>query len=195
MKTKATLLQELYEPYKKCAACPLGSLGRTTVVFGSGNPEAQIMFIGEAPGQEEDRLGKPFVGKSGQLLTKILSILDIERSDVYISNIVKCRPPNNRKPTLTESNICKKILLLKQIEIIKPKVLCTLGATALEGLIDEPVKMTRMRGIPIKHPLGTIIPTFHPAYILRNNSQLEKMILDIQYAKSITQGMPVVSGG
>lgn len=189
MKTKAALLQELYDAYKKCTACPLGSLGRANVVFGSGNPEAQIMFIGEAPGQEEDRLGKPFVGKSGQLLTKILSILEIDRSDIYISNIIKCRPPNNRKPTYIESNICKKILLFKQIEIIKPTVLCTLGATALEGLIGEPVKMTLMRGIPIKHPLGTIIPTFHPAYILRNNSQLEKMILDIQYAKNISEAL------
>lgn len=195
MKSKKALLEELYEPYKKCVACPLGTQGRNSVVFGEGNPNAQLMFIGEAPGQEEDRSGRPFVGKSGQLLTKVLTLLDIKRSDVFITSITKCRPPGNRKPTPLESSTCKRLLLLKQIEIIQPVVLCTLGATALEGLLDEPIKMTQRRGIPIQHAFGTIIPTFHPAYILRSPSQLEYMIADIQQAKNIIDTLGKASGG
>jgi len=184
-KTKELLLEELYAPYKKCLACPLGFLGRTTVVFGQGNANAALMLIGEAPGQQEDQQGKPFVGKSGQLLNRIFTILDIDRSDIFISNVVKCRPPGNRKPTLIESMTCKKLLLLNQIAIIKPQVICTLGATALEGLLDRPVKMMQCRGNTLSFNEIMLIPTLHPAYILRNPSQLEKIISDLHKAKEL----------
>lgn len=114
---KQNLLNELYKPYQQCIACPLGSLGRTNVVFGEGNPDAELMFIGEAPGREEDKQGRPFVGRSGQLLNRILELAGIKRPDIFITNIVKCRPPNNRKPLPLEINICKKILLSNQIKI------------------------------------------------------------------------------
>lgn len=184
---KQLLLEKLYEPYKKCIACPLGMQGRTQVVFGEGNPEATLMFIGEGPGQEEDKQGRPFVGRSGQLLNRILHMLDLQRSEVFISNVVKCRPPGNRKPTQLESSTCKNLLLFKQIEIIQPKVLCTLGATALEGLLDNEVKMSQLRGSQIPFGNALIVPTFHPAYILRNPSQLEKMIMDIERATLLSK--------
>src|SRR5437870_4631307 len=117
---KQELLDKLYAPYKKCMECPLGNLGRTHVVFGEGNPDADLMFIGEGPGKEEDEQGRPFVGRSGKLLNHIFEIIGIHRKNVFITNIVKCRPPNNRKPLPIESNTCKSILLLNQIKIIRP---------------------------------------------------------------------------
>ncbi len=116
---KQLLLEELYAPYKNCLACPLSSLGRTQVVFGRGNADARLLLIGEAPGKDEDFQGKPFVGRSGKLLSKILETLEIdEKNDVYITNIVKCRPPQNRAPLPNESAICTKLLLEKQIRSI-----------------------------------------------------------------------------
>lgn len=179
---KQKLLDDLYEPYRKCIACPLGTLGRTTVVFGSGNPDARLLLIGEGPGADEDRLGLPFVGRSGKLLDQIFDAIGIDRSAIYISNIVKCRPPENRKPTLLESATCTKLLLFKQIKIIRPTIICTLGATALEGLIHRPVKITAERGSEIQFENISIIPTYHPAYILRNQRELENMVHDLSVA-------------
>ena len=186
--TKQTLLDHLYAPYKKCMECPLGSLGRTNVVFGSGNPDAQLMFIGEAPGKDEDLEGKPFVGRSGRLLTKVLDAYQISRDSVYITNIVKCRPPNNRKPLPLEAKTCKNLLLFNQIKIIKPKVICTLGSFALQELLDQTVQITKIRGIPIKQGDITIIPTYHPAYILRNPAELKSLVLDIEKVAELLQG-------
>jgi len=185
---KLHLLNKLYEPYLKCLQCPLGALGRTHVVFGEGNPDAALMFIGEGPGRDEDEQGRPFVGRSGKLLTKVLSLVGLDRRDVFITNIVKCRPPNNRKPTPPESSTCKKILLLKQIKIIRPSVICTLGSSALEGLLDEPVKITQMRGKILHFDGAILIPTYHPAYILRNPKELKTLADDIQKAHSLTEG-------
>src|SRR5580700_10583052 len=120
---KQHLLDALYKPYKACTAYPLGTLGRTNVVFGSGNPDAFLMLIGEGPGQQEDNIGLPFVGKSGALLTKILETIGLKRSEIFISNIVKCRPPQNRAPLPYEMKTCKDLLLSKQIAIIKPRVI------------------------------------------------------------------------
>ena len=106
------------------------------------------MLIGEAPGKDEDRLGKPFVGRSGQLLNKALAIVNIQRENTFITNIVKCRPPNNRKPLPIERRICKDILLLNQIKIIQPTIICTLGSSALQGLIEEDFQITKIRGVP-----------------------------------------------
>ncbi len=184
---KKQLLERLYAPYNQCARCPLGKLGRTHVVFGEGNPDASLMFIGEAPGQEEDIQARPFVGRSGKLLTRVLEAFGVSREQVFITNIVKCRPPNNRKPFPGESKTCKNLLLLNQIKIIKPRVICTLGAAALEGLLEKEVKISQTRGKAIVFDSTTLIPTYHPAYILRNPKELKALIKDIELALSLTQ--------
>jgi DNA polymerase len=184
---KQQLLDELYRPYVKCIECPLGTLGRTHVVFGSGNPDARLMFIGEGPGQDEDIQGKPFVGRSGKLLNTIFATLGLERSHVYISNIVKCRPPQNRKPTSFEMKTCKDLLLTKQINIIRPKVICTLGSSALEGLLERPVKIGQLRGTKLVVNGIEVVPTYHPAYVLRNPAGLPELTRDIKRAFELIQ--------
>lgn len=166
--------------------CPLGGLGRTKVVFGDGNPDARLMLVGEGPGREEDEQGKPFVGRSGRLLNRIFEIIGIQREDLFITNIVKCRPPGNRKPLPNESRICKNLLLLNQIKIIRPKIICTLGSAALEGILEEPVKITKIRGKQLKYDSIIIIPTYHPAYVLRNPKELESLTDDIKYAHKLS---------
>lgn len=173
------LLDALYAPYHQCQACPLGSLGRTHVVFGQGNPDANLMFIGEGPGRDEDLQGNPFVGRSGQLLNHIFEAVDIKREDVFITNIVKCRPPNNRQPLPNEMAACKKILLNQQIKIIQPTIICTLGASALAGLMDKPFKITQVRGQKLMVGNILLIPTYHPAYILRNPKELTQFAEDL----------------
>jgi DNA polymerase len=180
--SKALLLQKLYEPYKKCSPCPLGLQTKHNFVCGHGSPDATLMLIGEAPGQHEDEQGLPFVGKSGMLLTKTLACLGIDRKDIFITNIVKCRPTNNRKPTPDESKAYKNLFLLKEIEIIKPTVICTLGATSLEGLIEAPVKMGEMHGKPLTFGNTILIPTYHPAYILRDPRKFNEWLADLQKA-------------
>lgn len=180
--TKAAALQELYESYKECLVCPLLIPTKHNVVFGHGNPNAQLMFIGEAPGKHEDEQGIPFVGKSGMLLTKALTSLDIDRKDTFITNTVKCRPPKNRKPTPQESKAYKHLLLLKEIEIIQPKVICTLGSTALESLLETPVKMEAMHGKELLFNGIILIPTYHPAYILRSPNKRESWLADLKKA-------------
>ncbi|HEX4068486.1 MAG TPA: uracil-DNA glycosylase [Candidatus Babeliales bacterium] len=182
---KQFLLEKLYEPYKKCIACPLGTLGRLNVVFGDGNPDACLLFIGEAPGREEDKEGKPFVGRSGKLLTQILTSLGIDRKEVFITNSVKCRPPKNRKPTALESTTCKDILLINQINIIQPKVICTLGATAFESLFEKNIKMNELHGKRVMFNNIIVIPTYHPAYILRNPKIAHFFKQDIHAAYSL----------
>lgn len=179
---KQQLLDQLYAPYKDCTMCPLGTLGRTHVVFGEGNPDAKIIFIGEGPGAQEDKEGRPFVGRSGKLLTRTLHHLGIDRSSVFITNIVKCRPPNNRAPTTLEATTCKNLLLFKQIKIIRPKILCTLGSCALNSLLDKDIKISKARGKLIRWENLMLIPTYHPAYILRNPKELPKFVEDIKYA-------------
>jgi uracil-DNA glycosylase family 4 len=186
-KYKQELLDKLYAPYKKCMECPLANFGRKTIVFGGGNPDAQLMLIGEAPGAEEDERGMPFVGKSGALLNTIFEILNIERSNIFITNIVKCRPPNNRKPYSDEAKTCKNILLINQIKIIRPKIICTLGSAAIQGIIEEEVKITRIRGAKLPFDDNMlIVPTYHPAYILRNPKELDTLVGDIKYAHQLS---------
>jgi uracil-DNA glycosylase len=181
-KFKQLLLDELYQPYINCKRCPLGFLGRKHVVFGEGNPNASLMLVGEAPGADEDIQNRPFIGRSGKLLTRSLQHLNIERPDVFITNIVKCRPPGNRTPTPLESNTCKNLLLLKQINIIRPKIICTLGSAAIRSLLDKDLKITKLRGTLLRWHNITIIPTYHPAYILRNPKELTTFIADLQLA-------------
>jgi DNA polymerase len=178
--TKAERLAALRQRVLPCTRCPNLVTSRTQVVFGVGNPEAELMFVGEAPGADEDAAGEPFVGKAGQLLTKIIETMGYARKDVYIANILKCRPDmpagtsGNRKPTSPEMNTCKPYLL-EQIDIIRPRVLVGLGATAMEGLLGaDKFPITKKRGEWHEFAGTPLMPTFHPAYLLRNQALSEK---------------------
>jgi DNA polymerase len=166
--SKQKQLDNIKYTHENCQACPLATLGRSQVVFGEGNPNALLMFIGEGPGRDEDEQGHPFVGRAGQLLTKIIQAMGLKREDVYISNVVKCRPPGNRVPLPNESDICTNLILFKEIEIIKPRVICALGSTAVQALIGNSAKITKMRGIFADFHGIPLLPTYHPAYLLRN---------------------------
>lgn len=149
-----------------CIRCPL-SKTRTNVVFGAGNPEADLMFVGEAPGHDEDLQGLPFVGRSGQLLTKIIEAMGLTRDDVYICNVLKCRPPENRNPLPLEVEQCHPYLL-RQVELIQPKIIVGLGTFAVHVLLRTEERISRLRGK--LHTLGNIqvMPTYHPSFLLRN---------------------------
>lgn len=141
------------------------------MVFGEGNPDANLMIVGEGPGEEEDLQGRPFVGKSGQLLDRILEAAGIPRESVYIANIVKCRPPQNRAPTPDEAKTCTSLWLLRQLELIKPQIIAPLGATALEFFTGEKLPITKVRGQWLEWQGLKLFPMFHPAYLLRNPSR------------------------
>ena len=177
---KSERLAKLRDPVLACAKCPHLVTSRTQVVFGVGNPDAEIMFVGEAPGADEDMVGEPFVGKAGQLLTKIIETMGLRRSDIYIANVLKCRPDmppgesGNRKPTPAEMATCKPYLL-QQIEIIQPRVIVALGGTAFEGLLGEDkVFITKLRGTWKEFHGIPVMPTYHPSYLLRNQALSEK---------------------
>lgn len=163
-------LNKLKSKYKSCTKCPLATQGRQQIVFGQGNANTSLMFVGEAPGRDEDNQGVPFIGRAGKLLTKMIEAMEFKRDDIYISNVVKCRPPNNRTPLPDERNSCKKLMLLKEIEIIKPKVICCLGASAMKALIGDETKISQARGKFFDFHGTKVVPTFHPAYLLRNPS-------------------------
>jgi DNA polymerase len=149
---------------RRCGLCH----GRNKIVFGVGNPAARLMFVGEGPGVDEDRKGEPFVGRAGQLLDRILAAMGLDRSQVYIGNVVKCRPPDNRVPTPDEAATCVPFLRA-QIAIIRPEVIVALGRTALEGLLGQKVaSMSRVRGDWMSFEGIPLMPTFHPAYLLRS---------------------------
>ena len=152
---------------KICVKCGELSRCRHSVVFGVGSPRAEIMFVGEAPGHDEDMQGEPFVGRAGELLTKIIAAMGYKREDVYIANVLKCRPPQNRTPLPDEVTNCLPYLL-SQIELIKPKIIVALGATAVRSLLDVQIGITKMRGHWYTFRDIPIMPTFHPAYLLRN---------------------------
>ncbi len=176
--SKQEKLDHLAAAIADCRLCPLHA-GRTQVVFGDGNPDADLMFIGEAPGHDEDVQGIPFVGRAGQLLTRIINAIEFDRSEVYIANINKCRPPNNRAPVPDEMARCVPFLL-KQIEIIEPKVICLLGATAVRGLLGIREGITRLRGRFIEWRGILVMPTYHPAYLLRNPAGKRDVWEDVQ---------------
>jgi DNA polymerase len=163
-------LVEVFREAKDCTLCPLAQT-RTKVVFGAGDANADLMFVGEAPGAEEDRQGLPFVGRAGGLLNELLGGIGLSRSDVFIANVLKCRPPGNRDPLPIEIESCRPYLV-QQIELIEPKVIATLGNFSTKLITDSPVGITRVRGRPQVHTLGErtvhVFPIFHPAAILRN---------------------------
>jgi DNA polymerase len=176
---KAHLLEPIRERVRACAKCAHLACSRTQTVFGVGNPDADLMFIGEAPGFDEDQQGEPFVGRAGQLLTRILKAMNFAREDVYIANILKCRPDTrpgnfgNRPPTPTEMQTCRPYLV-EQIEIIEPSVLVALGAVAVEGLLGVRGAMRELRGRWHAYNGIPLMITYHPAYLLRNQAPSEK---------------------
>ncbi|MFA7116565.1 MAG: uracil-DNA glycosylase [Bacteroidales bacterium] len=162
-------LEELEAITENCSACDLCK-HRNKIVFGEGNPHADIMCIGEGPGYYEDREGKPFIGKSGQLLDKIFHACGLDRyKDIYIGNIVKCHPPENRNPTTEERNTCIQYLF-RQIDLIDPKIIILLGGTALKGLFDPNARITQVRGKWLLWENRWVMPTFHPSALLRNQN-------------------------
>jgi len=167
-----------------CTRCKLHTLGRKQVVFGVGNPEADLMFVGEAPGADEDAQGIPFVGRAGQLLTKIIEAIDLARDDVYIANVIKCRPPQNRNPEPDEVETCEPFLF-QQIDIIKPKVIVALGKFAAQALLGTDAPISRLRGRVFDYRGAKLIPTFHPAYLLRNPASKREVWEDMKLVKRL----------
>ena len=170
-----------------CQRCKLHTLGRKQIVFGVGNPNADLMFVGEAPGADEDEQGEPFVGRAGQLLTKIIEAIGLGRDDVYIANIIKCRPPGNRNPEPDEVEQCEPFLF-RQVETVKPKVIVALGKFAAQSLLRTTDPITRLRGRSFNYRGATLIPTFHPAYLLRNPSSKRDVWEDMKKVRGILQG-------
>lgn len=170
----------------QCQKCPLGST-RTKFVFGVGAPDADLVFVGEAPGREEDLKGEPFVGKAGQLLDRILAAIKLTRHDVYICNVLKCRPPNNRTPTAYEIETCFPYLQ-QQIEIIGPRLIVTLGATSAQALLGVKTSLAQLRSKLWKFGDFNLVATYHPAALLRNPSLKRSAWEDFQWIQSLVQG-------
>jgi len=178
-----TTLDELEATINKCTNCGLHK-GRNKFVFGSGSPNADIMVVGEGPGAEEDKQGLPFVGRAGMLLTDILKAINYERDDVYIANIVKCRPPDNRTPSPDEMETCLPYLK-KQIELIQPKLILCLGLTAAKGLLNKKESLTSMRGKVFEFEEAKVMITYHPAALLRNPNWKRPCWEDLQKFKQL----------
>jgi DNA polymerase len=159
-------LPQVRDELGDCTRCKLHK-GRTQIVFGVGNPHAELVFVGEAPGADEDAQGEPFVGRAGQLLTKIIQAMGLQREDVYICNIIKCRPPNNRTPETEEILACSPFLL-KQLQAIGPRFICALGGPATQTLLQTKEPISRLRGKFYDFHGIPLLPTFHPAFLLRN---------------------------
>ena len=176
--TGAETLEAIRQELEGCRGCGLCE-GRSTIVFGTGNPRARLMFVGEGPGAEEDRQGEPFVGAAGKRLDQWIARIGLSRADVYIANIVKCRPPGNRVPTPDEAKACMGYLL-RQIRAIRPEVVCTLGLTALNHLFGVDERITRARGRWRDLDGIAVLPTYHPAFILRDPSREAEVIEDIR---------------
>jgi DNA polymerase len=167
-----------------CPRCKLATLGRQQVVFGVGNPDANLMFVGEAPGGDEDVQGIPFVGRAGQLLTKMILAINLERDQVYIANVIKCRPPGNRNPEPDEIATCEPFLF-QQIDAVRPKVIVALGAFAAKTLLrtDEPI--SRLRGRVFDFRGAKLIPTFHPSFLLRSPDRKREAWEDLKRARAM----------
>lgn len=178
-------LEDIKDELGNCERCKLHRT-RRTIVFGEGNDKARLMLIGEGPGYDEDVQGMPFVGKAGQLLTKILQAIEINREEVYITNIIKCRPPQNRNPESDEIENCHPFLL-KQIRAIRPKVICALGTFSAQTLLKTDVKITALRGKAYDFSGIQLFPTYHPAYLLRNPEKKREVWEDMkQIAKALS---------
>jgi uracil-DNA glycosylase len=183
-------LVELYEEVKACTKCPLHET-RTRAVFGAGDADAELMFVGEAPGAEEDRQGLPFVGRAGQLLNELLEGIGMSREEVFIANVLKSRPPGNRDPLPLEIEACEPYLF-EQVRLIEPKVVCTLGNFATKLLSGSPAGITKVRGAPQVHELGGrtvfLLPLFHPAAALRTPAVKETLRGDFERIPALLAG-------
>jgi uracil-DNA glycosylase family 4 len=178
-------LSALREFIGDCTRCKLHTLGRRQVVFGVGNPAADLMFVGEAPGADEDLQGEPFVGRAGQLLTKIIEAIGLARADVYIANVIKCRPPGNRNPEPDEVATCEPFLA-QQIDMIRPRVIVALGTFAAKALLKTDAPISRIRGRVFEYRGGAkLIPTFHPAFLLRSPERKRDVWEDMKKARAL----------
>ncbi len=184
----AESLAAIRDDLGECQRCKLAPT-RKNIVFGSGNPHADLMFVGEAPGADEDEQGLPFVGRAGQLLTKIIEAIDLKRDDVYICNILKCRPPGNRNPEGDEVASCEPFLL-RQVASVKPKVICALGTFGAQTLLRTKEPISKLRGHLIDFRGAKLMATFHPAYLLRNPNEKRKVWEDIQKIRDYLRSLP-----
>ena len=181
----AAALGAVREDIGECTRCKLHTLGRTKVVFGTGHPRAELMFVGEAPGADEDEQGEPFVGRAGQLLTKIIEAIGLTREQVYIANVIKCRPPANRNPEPDEVATCEPFLF-QQIDIIRPRVIVALGTHAAHALLKTDAPISRIRGVVHEFRGGSkLIPTFHPAYLLRSPDRKRDVWEDMKKVRAL----------
>ena len=184
-------LQEIREDIGDCTRCKLHTLGRKQIVFGVGNPKADVMFVGEGPGADEDVQGVPFVGRAGQLLTKMIEAINLRRDDVYIANVVKCRPPENRNPDPDEIASCEPFLF-RQIDAIQPKVIVALGSFAAKTLLKTSEPISRLRGRVFEYHGAQLVPTFHPSFLLRSPNQKKYAWDDLKKVLAL-MGRPVPS--
>ena len=182
-RTTADTLDEIRSDLGECTRCILHE-GRTTLVFGAGNPDADLVFVGEAPGRDEDLQGVPFVGRAGQLLTKIIASIGLTRDEVYIANVVKCRPPGNRNPEPGEVQTCEPFLF-RQIDVIRPKVVVALGAFAIHTLLGTNQAISRLRGRVYEYRGAKLVPTFHPAFLLRSPDRKRDVWEDMKKVRSL----------
>jgi len=178
VRNKEADLNRVWKDMADCRLCRLGET-RHNLVFGDGDPHARVVFVGEAPGADEDQQGLPFVGRAGQLLTKIIEAMGMSRKNVYICNILKCRPPQNRNPLPEEISVCEPFLK-RQLEIIKPEIICALGTFAAKTLLKTEVPITVLRGRFHSYEGIKLMPTYHPAYLLRNPSAKKLVWEDVQ---------------
>jgi len=176
-------LPKIREDIGDCTRCKL-SKGRTKIVFGTGNPNADLMFVGEGPGRDEDLSGEPFVGRAGKLLTDMIKAMGLQREDVYIANVVKCRPPENRLPERDEITTCSPFLM-RQIDVIKPKVICTLGSCSAQTLLQTTQGISKLRGEWFEFRDAKLMPTYHPAYLLRNPAAKPEVWKDLQKVMAV----------
>jgi DNA polymerase len=181
--TKSEQLKQLEKTTLACTLCSLRE-GCSGVVFGEGNPDSSVMFVGEGPGQKEDQLGRPFVGRAGELLNKMLEEAGYQRKDVYITNIVKCRPPENRTPLPAEMERCLP-WLRKQYNILKPRYMVLMGLAATHGILDKNIKMNQCRGKWFQRGELMMMPIYHPAAVLRNPSWREICVADLKLIKQV----------
>jgi DNA polymerase len=180
--TKYETMKEISDAVHKCRSCSLCET-RINVVFGSGNEKAKLVFVGEAPGADEDQQGLPFVGKAGQKLTQIINAIGLSRDEVYIANVLKCRPPNNRNPLPHEIEACEPYLI-SQLEIIKPKVICALGTFAAQTLLRSDLPISKLRGRFHTYHGIKLMPTYHPAFLLRNPKFKKDVWEDVQKVRA-----------
>ena len=182
-----TDLAAIREDLGACERCKLFTLGRKQIVFGAGNPNADLMFVGEAPGADEDEQGVPFIGRAGQLLTKIIESIGLSRDDVYIANVIKCRPPGNRNPEPDEIAECEPFLV-RQIQSVRPKVIVALGTFAAHALLHTDAPISRLRGTFHEYQGAKLLPTFHPAYLLRSPDRKRDVWEDMKKVRAVLTG-------